>query len=115
MADLEKMATVDLEDMNLQLKNLLEQIRTSDPYNSARVAQTIALLTKEIQGQYKRLAYRIRVPSKDFVENYSPDLDGLRKSREHYIKVKNIGGKWFEVQRGFDGIERENPMPEEYM
>ena len=99
----------ELEDMNLQLKNLLEQIRTSDPYNSARLAQMIAQLTKEIKGQYKRLAYRIRVPDQEPVD-YDPDLEGLRKSREHYASVKGAGGRWFEVQRGFDGIVRENPM-----
>lgn len=99
----------ELEDMSLQLKNLLEQIRTSDPYNSARLAQMIAQLTKEIKGQYKRLAYRIRVPNQEPVD-YAPDSEGFQRSKAHYASVKGAGGRWFEVQRGFDGIVRENPM-----
>ena len=59
------------------------------------------------EGQYERLGYRVRVPGQAPVD-YGPDE--FRKAEAYYLSVKGVGGKWYEIQRGVDGVVRENDM-----
>ena len=64
-------------------------------------------MTEETRGQCQHLAYRIRVPGQPPVD-YGPDE--FQKAEEHYLRVKDAGGNWYEIQRDFDGVVRENDM-----
>ena len=66
-------------------------------------------MTKASQGQSKRIGYKVIVPGQDPV---TYGLDELEQARAHYIRVKDIGGKWYEIHKGSDGIVKDNPMPD---